>query len=252
MSAVPDKADLPYVEWTNDSGATERLYADVPVSEDTTSPAVVTQNPVETGANVTDHYRKENDLISVELFFSDHPIRSDLTDVDSANEMVTLDLPKPPSPSVFTPGGASKALVGAIGNLLSGEAAPPRVQLRKFSRPLDRVSKAFDTLRLLQTKGWLATIRTTTTLYEDCAITEIKLQRNASSGSGGTFQLQLQQVRFVSSDVTIAIPLPSEPRAQKKKKPRDEGTKDVSGSGGASLAKTLLNAGGLTDAGSGL
>lgn len=252
MSNVPAKSELPYVEWVDETGNTGRIYADVPVTEEIVSPALATQNPVEEGSTVTDHYRKENDTIAVELFFSDSPIRYDLTDVDSAEETVTLNIPEPPGAPIFTPGGATQALVGAIGNLISGGPKVPKVKVRKFSRPLDRASKAFEQLRLIQSKGWLANIRTTTMLYENCAITEAKLTRSKSTGDGSTITLALQQLRFVKSDVTIAVPLPSEPRAQKRKKPKDEGAKDVSDSGGASLAKQLLNGAGVTTPGGGL
>jgi hypothetical protein len=235
---VPPKDELPYVEWIDDAGEAGRIYADVPESEDTESPAVVTQNPVEKGARITDHYRPENDQIQLELFFSDSPIRYDLTDVPSRDEIVTLDIPQPPGPPLLS----TAALVGAIGSLLGASGPPPIKQpVRKFARPLNRVSQAFEQFRKIRDKGWLVNVRTTTELYEGCAITNIKKTRNAQTGNGGKISLSIQQIRFVQSDVTIAVPLPSVPRAQKKKPPKDEGAKEITGERKKSMAAAALD-----------
>ncbi len=97
----------------------------------------------------------------------------------------------------------------------------------------------------------LVSVKTTFTLYENVGILNAKISRNKDTGDGADIVLELQKIRFVKSDVTLATALPKEPRAQPKKQGGAQGTKPVE-EPKSSVLKSLLDSTGATDQGSGL
>ncbi len=251
--------DLPYLEWTDPkSGAVSRIYADVITRESANLAAVVSKHAVEVGANITDHYRKDNETVSVEYYFSGSPIRGDLDPGNpGANEVKELKYPPAPDNGapILTPGGLTQAAVGGITNLLGlGPAPLPKtLTVLAFDEQPKRVQQTIETVRALQANGILVTVKTSFGRFEDCGIISASPERSPEDGDGGRIKFELEQLRFVSSDIAIALPLPEEPRAIPKKSSSSAGTDAVdSGSGKSSTFKKITDSAGLTRPGSGL
>jgi len=132
---------LPFVEWTEpDSGEAVRLYADLVKAESPDLPAIVTKHPVERGAPITDHFRKDLETLSVTFFFAGSPLRGDL-DPDNPGDLELLKLPRADysqqvKAPIFTPGGATQAIEGAISSglsaLLGGSGQPTSFKAMTF------------------------------------------------------------------------------------------------------------------------
>lgn len=240
-------SDLPYLEWTDpDSGATSRIYADTIKSESANLPAVVTKHAVETGANITDHYRKDLETVRLVMFFSGSPIRGDL-DPDSPGTVQPKTLTYPASQgggaSIFTPGGLTQAVGGALSSALGIGPAPPPKQMNvlAFDSPPKPLQKVIEKVRDLQTRGILVTVRTTVGPFENCAIETCEISRQPEHGDGGDVTFSVSQVRSVSSDIALALPLPAEPRGIPKKTAGVSGTADVSAGDQKSVTAALLD-----------
>lgn len=245
------KDDLPYLEWTEpDTGARKRLYADVITDESGNLGAVVTQHAVEKGSKITDHYRKEPEAVQCTYYFSGAPLRGDLDD-DTPGSVTTVALryetsrarKRPsttqlkyesgpgPGLALLNPFAAASAGVSALGAALGigalpktvspsqvdASQVPNSVQALTFASPPKRLEKAIETVRRLQTLGILVTVKTTFGPFEDCGILAAEIKKTPDHGTSGEIAFSFQQLRFASSDIANATPLPLEPRALPKK-----------------------------------
>ncbi len=251
-------SELPSIAWTEpDSGEVERLYADVITSESANLAAVVTKHAVEKGAAITDHYRKDNETVSIEMFFSGSPIRGDL-DPNTPGSVQSRPLVYPPNQAsgapIFTPGGLTQAIGSAVGGALGfgPPALPSAMHVLVFdSPPSKRLQTVVEKIRNLQARGILVTVKTTFGPFENVGITNAQPSRKPEDGDGGRIQFELEQMNFVTSDVVTAIPLPEEPRALPKKTNSASGTSATEGSQSSAL-KAITDSIGLTTPGSGV
>ncbi len=282
------KSELPYLEWQDPkTGAVERLYADVITDESANLGAVVSQHAVETGSKITDHYRKEPEVVQVTYYFSGAPLRGDLDDAFpgavnavalkyEANKARTRPNPTPlnykpgpgPGLALLNPFNAISAGVTAIAQSIGIGALPKKVNPSELQTaptppttvnaltftgdPSKRFEKAIETVRRLQAEGILVTVKTTFGRFPDCGIIQAEPKRTPDHGTSGEIAFSFEQLRFVQSDIALALPLPVEPRAIPKKGASAAGTNAKDGKGAeASAAKAAANAAGVTDAGSG-
>jgi len=257
MSRTP-LSKLPYLEWTEpDTGEVVRFYADATKDEEPDLPAVATSHPVETGAPITDHYRKDPENFKVALFLSGSPLRGDL-DPDNPGDLSTFPLkipPYPPGASLFTPGGATQAVGGLIsaglGALGLGPPPPPTSfdALSFDDPPKNRAAAFLETVRRLQTNGVLVAVGSTLGRVENMAIMSCAAHRSADTGDGTDFELSLQELRFVTSDVTLGLPLPVEPRGQPKKTGANSGDGEALDGQQSTVAAGIANSAGFTGSG---
>jgi hypothetical protein len=248
-------SQLPFVQWTEpDSGEVKRLYADVIQAEAAQLPAIVTDHPVEVGSEITDHYRKEAESVSIKMYFTRNPLRGDLDD-DSPGKTkhFAFNFPKyPPGAPIFTPGGLTQAIGGAVNSLTGGgDQQPSGYDALAFESPPSRFEKSVDLVRRFQSTGILCTFQTTVGRFENMAILLGSPHREDDGAAAGIMDLEARQIRFVASDIALAVPLPVEPRGQKKGDNSANGADSVDGEE-ASVAKKAANGWGLTQAGSGL
>lgn len=215
------KDDLPYLEWTEpDSGELVRLYGDANKDETANLPAIVTDYPVEVGSKRTDNYRKECETKRVSLFFSGSPLRADLDPDFTAHKqnhpLIQGHYPSGAPP--YTPGGLRQGIIAAAafaGSAL-GLSAQPASSFDSYvfdTDPAGRFKKAIETIRSLQERGILVTVKQSFDRLENMSITNAAAHRSAETGDGGELELDLKEVRLVTSDITFGAPLPKEPRA---------------------------------------
>jgi hypothetical protein len=238
---------LCYLEFVDDSGQTRRFRPNVLIDEEINLSAEVTEHPVETGANISDHNRAQPDEVTVELFFSDAITRVDILSPRPEIEFVEIKVPEQP---------LSLALLTSTANLLStgiGLLTPKQKYIAAVYADPDkpRVIEAYEIIQDLRLAGKLVTIKTTVDVFEDMAIMTAVVKRNSGTGNGGNITLTLKKIRFVQSDVTLALPLPKDARSQKKKSAGNE-VPFGPPAPKVSAAKKLTDGSGLTQPGSGL
>lgn len=260
MSGVP-LSKLPYIEWTDpDTGGVTRVYADAITSESANMPAVMTKHAVERGAPITDHYRKDNEAVAIELYFAGSPVRGDLDPSNqgrSVERTLKYEKNNASGAPIFTPGGLNSAVIGVVGAGLSaiglGEHGQPKtINVLTFEAPpAARHERFVQQVRDLQTRGILVTVKTSFGPFEDLGIVNASPSRHPEDGEGGRVTLTLEQMPFASSDIVTALPLPAEPRAIPKKSGNAAGA-EAADADQSSTLKTLTNKLGLTTAGSGL
>jgi len=205
---------LPYMTWQDDAGHTNVLRPNVQVEESITLDSDITEHPVETGSDITDHIRSKPDMVEVEWFFSDAVTRSDVLDPHPDIEQVELKAQDPAGLTLASLTSTSNLLTGAI-NLLT-----PKVKyFASFYVPPDkpRYVDAYDKLQELRNNATLVSIKTTTALFDEMAIESVSISRTNGEGNGAKIGIRLKHVRFVQSDITLAVPLPKDARAQPKK-----------------------------------
>ena len=249
-------SQLPYLEWVEpDTSEVKRLYADVMQAESAHLTAIVTDHAVEVGSVITDHYRKDPETVSIKMYFTRNPIRGDLDD-ESPGVLThfPFNFPKyPPGAPLYTPGGLTQGVLGAVSGLLGGggDQRPAGYEALAFAEPPSRFEKSIELIRRFQTDGILCTFGTTFGRFESMAILLATPSREDDGTAAGVLEIEAKQVRFVTSDIALAAPLPVEPRGQPKGGNTANGADEVTGEQ-ASVAKSGLNGAGVTTAGSGL
>lgn len=65
-----------FLNYTTDAGSTESLAIDATASESHSGEMDVTEHPVETGANITDHARKKPRTVKIDGVLVDYPVEN--------------------------------------------------------------------------------------------------------------------------------------------------------------------------------
>lgn len=155
---------------------------------------LITEHPVETGANVSDHVRPNLNRVTLEAYVSNAPIASP----DGTTTQFPLTIPPVP-PQISVNGG-----INAIGQLLFGVGAPPTAKALVFAMPTDYVAQTIDTLGQLRAQGILVSVYCPNALYDSMIVESFTVNRDAGTGTGASFTIVLRQVRVVSSSVVTA------------------------------------------------
>lgn len=238
---------LAYLEFVDDSGQTRRLRPNVMSEEEINLSSEVTEHPVETGANISDHNRAQPDEVTVQFFFSDAITRVDILSPRPEIEFTEITAPEP-TLGLATLTSTSNLLSAAIGALTPKQ----RYIVPVYADPdKPRLIEAYEIIQDLRAAGKLVTVKTTVDVFEDMAIMTAVLTRNSGTGSGGNIALTLKRIRFVQSDVTLSIPLPKDARSQKKKSAGNEVPFGPPAPKASAMKKTSDGAG-VTVPGSGL
>lgn len=234
MSNVPKLEDLPWVEYQDDFGATQRIYPDVDESEDVGLPAEVTTNPIEEGADVADNYRPQPDTVDLKWFISESPIRGDLGSIKGSRRPVKLIYPPAPPPAI-----SLLTAVNAVQTLLGfGDAPPKTMNVLQFPSAPKRFAEVIASVQDIRLNKRLCRVKTSTTIFPDMMLTNANPTRSKAEGDGGRISLSFQHVEFVVSAEALAVPV--EPRAVPQKTVGTQGTDtDAAGGPGKTLAAGL-------------
>ncbi len=201
------------------------LAFDVVTGETHTVTNEITEHPVESGANVTDHVRSTLDTIHLDVFVSNSPVM--LTD------RFNLDLG-------LTVGVHSAVSLQRPGDQRLDELAATVVT---FPNPVNYVSETYRLLRKMRDDAELVTVVTPLWDYTGMIIKEVSIPRTSQEGTGAKMTIELKQIRLVEAKL---VPAPLEPRAKKKKdngaKNGDDGSKG-SGSKGSGGKQSVASKG---------
>jgi hypothetical protein len=236
------------IYWTDtDSGEVVTVVFDAITALTPEDTVDITEHPVEEGANVTDHARSQAGRLTIECVVSmvpnidlDTDIGLEVVHLSPVNVMkpgapqtVTLDIPSPPIQ--LSESGLLQAGIGALTGLLSGapkaklngiaipSLATQDVKLLQQDSPRNRVRDIYQKLLLVKDQHALITVLTLHRDHFDMMIERIADPRTAADGSSAKFQIDLKEIRTVSSQ-QVQAPKPSEPRAAA---PKAGGSKNV-------------------------
>lgn len=246
--------------WTDpDSGEVVTVVFDAITTMTPEDTVDITEHPVEEGADVTDHARSNAGRLTIEGIVSLAPNAAIDTDVGlekvdlqvdgrkpGAPKTITLDIPSPPiqfsESGLITAGvGALKgALFGAPKAKVNGGTIPSlynaQVTVLQQDSPRNRVRDIYDTLLKVKDQHALITVLTLHRDHFDMMIERIAEPRTAEEGASAKFQIDLKQIRTVSSQ-QVQAPKPLEPRAAV---PKPAGSKNAKPAGDSESTVSLL------------
>lgn len=195
------------------SGASGSFNFDIVTVESHTSTLRVTENPVETGSNVSDHAVLEPKEITINgvmvgynrppklslNFFGfnlpDFPLPLDVSPVSEKALEIANDF-------------ASSVMSGSAGQVINIAAD----FLPNFQTPLadlsggDRIKNAFDNLLALQRSGEPVTVTTHSKQYEDMMITSIVFDQDKEFS--GEFSITFREIFIVESKIGSGLSVP--------------------------------------------
>jgi len=222
------------LSYSNGDGRLLLLEFDATVRELHTSQLTVTEHPVEKGANVSDHVRKELARLTVEVLVTNHPLTAAITSgmggvtgsvrnldlplraLEETRQQRSLTFPKKTELPISVP--LAGAAIQATGLLDGSETvtvhtrttteAPDgaTAQVLRFDGPFDRVRSLFEELKGLQDSAILVTAHTTVAEYENMMLANLTAPREVKDGGSIRFTFDLKEVRFVTSK-TVKAPI---------------------------------------------
>lgn len=164
------------------------LELDASVSEIHSSKADVTEFPVEDGSIITDHINKRPDVVQIEGYVSNTPIKA-FTDFFGAAPLKSL----------------SNSLAG-ISN--------------------DLAKTGYDRLLEIVEGNELITIVTTLRTYQNMALESFSVNRSASDGDVLHFTAVAREINLIQTAESVFTPEPVEKRGENNKKVGNKPAKD--------------------------
>jgi hypothetical protein len=178
--------------------------------------AQVTDHPVESGKNTSDHVRALPATITIQGVISNTPVVLPADGVDQARTaQIQVEGPPVPLNGLF-PGGI--ALPGVNIGGFATNLPRQRATVQGFDREFDRVLAARQSLELINAQGILVTIVTTFKTYYSMAFESISFQRNKDLGNAVTVSLQAKEV-LVGQVNAAAVPAIQTTKADTGHKP---------------------------------
>ncbi len=228
-----------FFQWTTKAGLNKALYFDCCLSESTELDSDATENPVEEGANVSDHVKKQLNKISLELFVSNSPIE-DVNDRGMSLKSVPLKFERYNAPLPLNPLGAVTSLASAAIGALIGGNDEVNAQVYKFGTDFDAVAETLTILETLRDTAQLIDLVTPKRLHESMFLEKISMTRDAKSGDGATFKIDVKELRKVKVSLVNA-PVPTEVRGNVAKNKGSKGAKPVPEGPKKSIAKSIIS-----------
>ena len=189
-----------------DSGGTVLLF-DATVQDMTDSVLAVTQHPVEAGPNISDNARLELSKFHYKVFISETPTQ----DWNGYGQKIIHTQLKPQDSGTAQNYNPAGLLVGAIGSLLAGDKGPTNQIALAWDSPFHPVVDAYNRLLFWQANTKLLNITTTKYDFNNCLLTNVRMNRSAQEGTGALFELELTELRQVTLG-TADSPLSEDPR----------------------------------------
>jgi hypothetical protein len=203
------------------NGQIQAIEIDATTNETHEASAEVTEHPVERGADISDHARKNLDAITLQVVVSNQPIRQPGTQMDGVqSEQRGLEISDP-----------TTGLVLATANVLA------------FDGEFDRVRTVYGELLRLMEESVVVGIITSLREYENMLLRRVSPIREASTGDSLRCTVEATEVRIVDSEV-VDVPDPEETRgrdARNRGRRNNEEADDETGERNTSIARGLLD-----------
>jgi hypothetical protein len=202
-----------------DEGKLLPLVLDAAVEEQHRANAMVTKHEVEEGVDVSDHYRPERRVITLDVRISDTPIRPNFA-VRMGLGTVPAELPPRKAP-------ATDAVYDGTGwrapSIVQEAAAPVQLAAYLPVGQVNRVRESWELLMDARERALLADITTKYETYLDMAMTEVSATKRAEDGSWLRANLTFEEIRSVSSEL-VDDPVPARVRDRRR---RDQGSRET-------------------------
>ena len=242
-----------YLQWfAGDVGFL--LAFDATVNETHRDPVSVTDHPVGTGINVTDHVRKAPTELQFDWRVSDTPVPAQGWEGDSffssgegriapaeisytrvrysrdstalAGQLLGLSAPGIPAP------------ISILGARRADEEVRRAASVWQWDSPFSRVYDVYQALIGLQQNATLLRISTPIRDYENFILSDLTVSRDQTSGTAPAFSGSFRELQIVSSE-TIELPQPREPRGERRKNKGAQKTKPAAE--GETVRKSILD-----------
>lgn len=196
--------------WFDDAGAAVSATFDADEAETHDLQNIVTEHPLENGADITDNVRPQLPRFTIQGYVTDSPTFSDPGVVNSAS-FVSLELQIPPYPLQISESGLIAAGVGAVVDLFSPPKTPKGtlLKLNQDASVASRKKAMFKALEDARLNARLCLVRTSFVDYNDMIIEQITVTRAPIDGNGAVFAVSLKTLEFVTSE-KVDAPQPSE------------------------------------------
>ena len=206
---APPKAgpQLVTITWLGEDGQTYNVSLDATLSQTHEATNTVTEHPVESGANMSDHIRPDLDTLAIEGIISNTPVFLPLDNIDGA-EAVDVEV-EGVAPGVRIPLPVLGALVGNI-----PIAPTPKGIVRGYSPSFNRIGACYDALLKLRNDGVLCRVITHIRNYDQMAIRRLSVMLDPSTGHALPLSMEFIQVRIGSTE---EVPVPEIPAARVEK-----------------------------------
>lgn len=199
--------------WQLKDGSEASAKLDIDTEETHELTNTVTEHEVEAGADVADHVRVNLARFTVSGYVSNAPLLQNLRDethgAGDVGQFVQVELQLPAQPFKL---GASQLLaagVSALSDLVTGGPTVPSIVMFRLTDAKDRVRFVASLLEDVRLRAAPVRILTRVREYEDMQIASVTITRTPDDGTGATFTIALQQVKFVSSEL-VDRPEPAE------------------------------------------
>jgi hypothetical protein len=238
------------------------LYFDLTDEEKFSGSAAVTKFPVESGSDITDNVRPQPTPFTCRCTISNTPLLpsgnqpgtgpgafSDKGLFDSTVTINTTPYPTPPGTValqvLLNPVGSVISAVGSLGSPTSVE-----LPVMMFDEDFDANQDTLTVLEEIRQASELLTIFTSLNSYESMVLSRYEIVRNKDTGTGSDVELSFEPIEFVT---TTSAPTPDLTKAAQTAKTSKGPQGPVAAQPPkSSVAKSGLNATGLSDAGSGV
>lgn len=186
---------LVYFSWVDYDGKANDLLIDASPARTHTASAQVTEHPVEKGSPATDHIRPMPRRVTIEGIITNTPLGA------------------PPTAATNDVGGgagytAGKYLVemnpqSTLASFIRGPRPPYQLVAWVQSGKFDRVTDSFLALAAAVTKGYLFSIATSLSNYDNMAATDFKVTEDKHSVNALNFSIDFQELRIVETKVVM-------------------------------------------------
>ena len=189
-----------------------------------------TEHPIEDGATIADHYHLRPRKYQIDGIITNQPL-----ELPSSNVSGVREVDKPftwkANPTIFggTPlstsvGGAG--LIGMVGGAIASAAGLDQHtgMARGFEPEFNRVASAREELIKYMTDGAPIEITTALEVYPNMVIESFDIDRDKSTGDSMKFSITALQIRIVSTEFSVAPPLP---KVERGKPASDKGKKST-------------------------
>jgi hypothetical protein len=191
--------------WEAEDGSEVVAIFDVSTNETHERSNLVTNHPIEAGADAADHVQVGLPTFSIEGYVSNSPLPTNPGVIDQG-DFKQIQLQIPSKPLKIGVSALVESAIDALGSLISGQ---PEATMFTFDNFKDRVRAAEQILEEARVNARMIRVITSVSTLPNMQIQSLVITRTPDDGTGATFALSLGQVRIVSAE-TVDAPEPAE------------------------------------------
>jgi len=200
------------------------VAVDASIHEVHSMSGTATEHPVETGSNISDHYKVNARTVKIDGIITNQPLHTPLTQAGAVGE-IEREFTWEANPDILGTQIAGPGILGTVaGAIMSATGMNKQSgKARAFSQVFNRVMDTLDEFDTMRDLGTPIDIYTTYRIYHNMVIESFDWDRDKSTASCLKFSMMAKQIRVVETK-TVVAPEPTVERAKPKK---DEGKRQA-------------------------